>query len=190
MSTEASNFKSKDFALRAQKKILSQLSSRKAVKVFINENLSNLLDLLYQLIKTHTKDKKVAEKFAKNLIKLSIKIGILTQNDQCSDAEEQIAHNFTEMLRTMAKTIASFIEVDFTYDRKFLLTAVSECEVEMKSLVQNHLTDKSLSRITFLADHLRDTSLLDSAFTSGTPLHAIMVKIVEEINKALDNGDL
>ena len=47
------NFKSKDFALRAQKKLLSQFSNRKAVKMFINEGLSTLLDLLYQLIKSH-----------------------------------------------------------------------------------------------------------------------------------------
>lgn len=53
-STDA-NFKSKDFAVRAQKKILGQFSSRKAAKVFINENLATLLDLLYQLMKSHVR---------------------------------------------------------------------------------------------------------------------------------------
>lgn len=51
MNTEA--FKSHDFALRAQKKILGQISSRKAAKVFISDNLYRILDLLYQLIKSH-----------------------------------------------------------------------------------------------------------------------------------------
>ena len=48
-------FKSQDFALRAQKKILGQFSNRKAAKVFISDNLSTLLDLLYQLIKSHVR---------------------------------------------------------------------------------------------------------------------------------------
>lgn len=54
MSTDSQvTFKSQDFALRAQKKILGQFSNRKAAKVFISDNLSTLLDLLYQLIKAH-----------------------------------------------------------------------------------------------------------------------------------------
>jgi len=53
MSGDGTAFTSKDFALRAQKKIFSQFSNRKTVKMFINERVSSILDLLYQLIKVH-----------------------------------------------------------------------------------------------------------------------------------------
>lgn len=66
MNTESSHFKSKDFAIRAQKKILSQFSSRKTAKVFISENLSTLLDLLYQLVKTHVCMQNNVEKYIFN----------------------------------------------------------------------------------------------------------------------------
>ncbi|CAL8086490.1 unnamed protein product [Orchesella dallaii] len=189
MSTDA-NFKSKDFAVRAQKKILGQFSSRKAAKVFINENLATLLDLLYQLMKSHTQDKKVAEKFVKNIIKLSIKIGVLAQNDQFSQEEIRIANKFADMFRNTAMTIASFIEVDFSYDRNVLIKTVNDCESQLKLLVKNHLTDKSVSRLQSVANHLRDPTLLDAAFKKGTPQNEIMIQMVNEINKAIENGDL
>jgi len=189
-SAESNNFKSKDFAVRAQKKILGQFSSRKAAKVFINENLATLLDLLYQLMKSHTQDKKVAEKFVKNIIKLSIKIGVLAQNDQFSQDEIRIANKFADMFRNTAMTIASFIEVDFSYDRNVLIKTVNDCESQLKLLVKNHLTDKSVSRIQSVANQLRDPTLLDAAFKKGTPQNEIMIQMVNEINKAIENGDL
>jgi len=189
-STESNHFKSRDFALRAQKKILGQFSSRKAAKAFINENLSTLLDLLYQLIKSHTQDKKVAEKFVKNIIKLSIKVGILAQNEQFSEDEIRMANKFADKFRNVVMTITSFVEVDFSYDRNFLLKAVNDCEQQIITLVKNHLTDKSVSRIQSVANHLRDPSLLDATFKKGTPQNDIMIKMVAEINKALESGDL
>ncbi|CAG7722403.1 unnamed protein product [Allacma fusca] len=184
------SFKSHDFALRAQKKILGQFSSRKTAKVFISDNLSTLLDLLYQLIKSHTQDKKTAEKFVKNIIKLSIKVGLLAQNDQFTDDEIRIANKMAEKFRTIIMTITSFTEVDFSYDRNFLLTSVNQCDEMLMSLVKNHLTDKSKGRIQFVANLLRDPTLLDSSFKKGTPQNEIMKKMVAEINKAIENGEL
>jgi len=107
-----------------------------------------------------------------------------------SPDEVKIATNFAEKFRNTAMTIASFTEVDFSYDQKFLLTAVDQCEEQITSLVKNHLTEKSISRINFTATQLRDPTLLDAAFSKGTPQNQIMIKIVDEINSALDRGDL
>jgi len=49
------NFKAKDFAMRAQKKILGQFANRKTAKALIDESLSSLLDLVYQLMKCHVR---------------------------------------------------------------------------------------------------------------------------------------
>lgn len=80
--------------------------------------------------------------------------------------------------------------MDFSYDQKFLLSAIDHCELQITSLVKNHLTEKSINRINFLATQLRDPALLDAAFNKGTQQNQIMVKIVDEINVALDRGDL
>lgn len=82
------------------------------------------------------------------------------------------------------------MQVEFSYDQSFLLKAVNDCEKQMITLVKNHLTEKSIGRIQFIATHLRDTALLDAAFKTGTPQNQIMLKVVHEINKALENGDL
>ena len=52
MEKENHNFKSNDFAIRAQKKILGKLN-RHTAKAFISDGLGRLLDLLYQLVKNH-----------------------------------------------------------------------------------------------------------------------------------------
>jgi len=192
MSNNAENhhFKSNDFAVRAQKKILGQFASRKVAKVFISDGLSSLLDLLYQLIKSHTHEKKVAEKFVKNIIKLSIKIGVLAQNGQFSKEEIQGATKFAEKIRTIAMTITSFIEVDFSYDRNFLLKSITDCEGQMVNLVKAHVTEKSVTRIRSVCTQLKDPGLLDSSFRRGTPQFEIMEKVVAEINHAIDAGEL
>lgn len=58
-----------------------------------------------------TQDKKAAEKFVKNIIKLSIKIGLLVQNDQFSEDELRTANQMAEKFRTTVMTITSFTEV-------------------------------------------------------------------------------
>lgn len=46
-------FKASDIGLRAQKKILSRMSNKNVVKVFIDDNSASLLDNLYKLAKIH-----------------------------------------------------------------------------------------------------------------------------------------
>jgi len=87
-------------------------------------------------------------------------------------------------------TIFSYVKVDFTYDRGFLLSAVNEAEEQMVTLIKNHLTDKSIGRVQSVAATLRDTTLLDNAFRKGSSLYPITLKLVYEINRALDSGDL
>ena len=67
---------------------------------------------------------------------------------------------------------------------------MNQCDAMITGLVKNHLTDKSIGRIQFVATQLRDPALLDASFKKGTPQNEIMVKMVAEINKALENGDL
>jgi len=191
MSTESqSNFKSHDFALRAQKKILGQFTSRKAAKAFISDNLYKILDHLYQLVKSHTHDKKIAEKFVKNTIKLSIKIGLLVQNDQFTPSEIATANKMSDKFRNIVMTITSFTEVDYSYDRSFLQSAVNQFDDMLTNLVKDHLTDKSIQRIKSVASQLRDPALLDAAFKKGTPENDIIIKMVAEINQALESGEL
>ena len=51
MATE--HFKAKDIGLRAQKKILSRMSSKAAVKVFIDDRSASILDNTYRLFKQY-----------------------------------------------------------------------------------------------------------------------------------------
>ena len=47
------NFRAKDIALKAQKKVLSRMSTKSVAKVFIDDKMGALLDNVYRLCKTY-----------------------------------------------------------------------------------------------------------------------------------------
>jgi hypothetical protein len=80
--------------------------------------------------------------------------------------------------------------MDYSYDRKFLISSVDQCEEILVSLVKSHLTEKSVNRISSVTQRLKDPDLLDASFRRGTQQYEIMGKIVSEIQKSLENGDI
>ncbi|KAH8372388.1 hypothetical protein KR093_011291 [Drosophila rubida] len=202
-------FKSHDIGLRAQKKILSRMATKNIAKTFIDGTTASLLDNLYKLCKMHTGNKARAEKLIKNIIKIVIKIGVLHRNNQFSSEELQNAEifkrkfqvsttpisfstdsDFTIYLQNTQLSIISFYEVDFTFDLAYLQKSIQESHVALRSIVQPHLTDKSLGRIDEVFDFFGDAALLETAFKPDSPYREVMGKIVADINSAMETGDI
>lgn len=60
----------------------------------------------------------------------------------------------------------------------------------LRSLVERHLTEKSLGRIEDVFSFFADAHFLDACFRVHSPLRDLMAKIVADINAAIDSGDL
>ncbi|XP_016977069.1 tumor necrosis factor alpha-induced protein 8-like protein isoform X2 [Drosophila rhopaloa] len=183
-------FKSHDIGLRAQKKIFSRMATKNIAKTFIDGTTASLLDNLYKLCKMHTGNKAKAEKLIKNIIKIVIKIGVLHRNNQFSEEELQKAENFKRKFQNTQLSIISFYEVDFTFDLAYLQKSIAESQVALKSIVQPHLTEKSLGRIDEVFDFFGEETLLETAFRSDSPYREVMGKIVADINAAMESGDI
>ncbi|KAL7736558.1 hypothetical protein ACLKA6_015202 [Drosophila palustris] len=183
-------FKSHDIGLRAQKKILSRMATKNIAKTFIDGTTASLLDNLYKLCKMHTGNKARAEKLIKNIIKIVIKIGVLHRNNQFSSEELQNAEIFKRKFQNTQLTIISFYEVDFTFDAAYLQKSIQDSQVALKSIVQPHLTDKSLGRIDEVFDFFADALLLETAFKPDSPYREVMGKIVADIKSAMETGDI
>ncbi|CAG0912349.1 unnamed protein product [Notodromas monacha] len=187
----ADAFRARDIGLRAQKKLLSRMTSHKGmVKVLIDDNSGQLLDNLYRFVKHHTGSKKDAEKIVKNIIKLSVKAGILSRNEQFSQDEIQLGNDFVRKFHTLAKTVISFHEVDFTYDRGFISKQISECHDLFAKIISRHLSEKSLSRLDNVFGFFSDPNFLDQVFQPKYPHRELFDKLVNDLKKALDEGDL
>ena len=50
-------------------------------------------------------------------------------------------------LHTLVKTLITFYQVDYTYDKAFLIKNLLELETLLKDLIRPHLTEKSIGRI-------------------------------------------
>lgn len=60
--------------------------------------------------------------------------------------------------------VVSFHEVDFSYDRNYLIKSFEGCRQSLKELVKRHLSDKSQHRIDNVFNFLTNADFLDIAF--------------------------
>lgn len=91
---------------------------------------------------------------------------------------------------TIVKTIISFFEVQFTFDKVFLTKNVNECRELLKGLVGNHLTDKSLGRIDHVLDFFTDPAFLEEMFRPESKYRPTLQTIVDDMRKALEEGGI
>jgi Domain of unknown function (DUF758) len=182
-------FKAKDIGLRAQKKILSRMATKNVAKVFIDETSGSLLDNVYRLAKLQFGNKKDAEKLVKNIIKIVIKLAILQKNNCFTEEETKKTEAFYQKFLKLQMSIISFFEVDFSFDLNYLQKLISEVHKLLKEIVNNHLTDKSLSRIDEIFESFNDSHFLESIFKPDGPHRAVMEKICEDLNKILEQNE-
>lgn len=81
-------FDSRGLGLRAQKKLLGKMSSKKIAKAFIDDTTGRVLDNTYRIIKETKGGKKEAEKLMKYMIKTVVKVGLLLVYTGCNLAPE------------------------------------------------------------------------------------------------------
>lgn len=166
------------------------MASKKIAKHFIDDTSARLLDQVYRVAREYSGSKKVAEKLMKDLIKTVIKVGILYRNEQFNREELEMAERFKKKFRTVAMTVISFYEVDFSFDKNFLSRALGECHSMLKQLVSRHLTDKSLGRIDNVFNFFSDTDFLDTMFRADSSYRPQLTKVVVDLNYLIDNNVL
>lgn len=182
-------FDSRGLGLRAQKKLLGKMSSKKIAMTFIDETTGRLLDTTHKVIRQYKGHKKDADKVLKYCIKSVVKVGILYKNDQFNREELAIVEQFKQKFHSLAMTIVSFHEVDFTYDKAFLRHGIEECRQLLQSIIQRHLTDKSKGRVDLVFHTLCEPDLLDAVF-QAPEYKPFMAAICEDLSRLMDEGNL
>lgn len=86
--------------------------------------------------------------------------------------------------------VISFYEVDFSYDRNYLISALKESHKCLQFIVSKHLTDKSLTRIDSVFNFFTNEQFLDLVFKADSEYRPLLGKIVADLNKAIESGDL
>ena len=159
------DFKASVVAFEVQKNFANKFFSNKVVvKGLIDDTSAKLLDNLYNLLfvfvsifsllpnllhifNPQTKSKKDSEKTTRNIIKMSVKIGMLQRGDKFTKEEKDSLIMIQKTLRTVAMTLISFYQVDHTFDRSFVIKYLTELEALLKGLITRHLTEKSVGRV-------------------------------------------
>lgn len=179
-------FNSKQLGLRIQKKVLGKLANKSIVKTFVDDNLATLLDTLHLILKQELGDSKKADKVIKNLIKITIKIGLLYKNNQFSQEELALGMKVRTKFRHAALTVISFAQVEFSYDRAFLVKLVTEIGEMLHKLVNRHLTPKSHQRIDSIISALGREETLDKVFLPEGEYHCHLESISTVFDQVVD----
>lgn len=135
-------------------------------------------------------NKKDAERLVKNIIKIVIKIAILHRNNQFSQEELKISDKFYMKFQNLQMSIISFYEVDFSFDLTYLQKLLTDTNKLLKEIVHKHLTEKSLNRIDEVFNVMNNAQFLEAIFKQNSEYRDVMGKIVCDLNKAMENGDI
>ncbi|XP_036598171.1 LOW QUALITY PROTEIN: tumor necrosis factor alpha-induced protein 8-like protein 1 [Trichosurus vulpecula] len=190
LAANMDTFSTKNLALQAQKKLLSKMASKTMASVFIDDTSSEVLDELYRVTKEFTRNRKEAQKIIKDLIKVVMKLGILYRNGQFSPEELALMERFRKKVHHLAMTAVSFYQIDFTFDRRVMATALHECRDLLHQAVNTHLTSKSHSRINRVFNHFADYEFLAALYGPSEPYRSHLRRICDGINKMLDEDSI
>lgn len=189
MAEPGAGFDSRGLGLRAQKKLLGKMSSKKIAMTFIDETTGRVLDNAHKVLKQYKGNKKEADKILKYIIKSVVKVGILYKNDQFNRDELDQVAQFKVKFHSLAMTVVSFHQVDFTYDKTFLRTSLEECRQMLQAIIERHLTEKSKTRVDLVFHTFCESEFLDAVFTNAA-YKPIMDAIVVDLNLLMDEGNL
>jgi hypothetical protein len=189
MAEPGAGFDSRGLGLRAQKKLLGKMSSKKIVMSFIDETTGRVLDSAHKLLKQYKGNRKEADKILKYIIKSVVKVGILYKNDQFNRDELNYVEQFKQKFHSMTMTVVSFHQVDFTYDRAFLRKSIEDCRQLLQAVIDRHLTDKSKLRVDLVFHTLCEPEFLDAVFTNDS-YKPLMDSVVVDLNALMDDGSL
>lgn len=189
-SDPGANFNTKSLSLRMQKKIASKMSTKGVAKTLVDDTTAELLDHLHKLAKNEYSGKKDAEKLVKYIVKIVVKMGILLRNDQFNAQELKTIQQFEQKFHNVIMTAISFHEVDFTFDRDFLVSQFQSLEDMLQKVVERHLRDKSQKRITFIFDFFKNGVFLDKLFSSDGEYKDEMDTITKLLNKLVEEGNI
>lgn len=180
-----SEFNSQSIGLKIQKKVAGKLATTSIAKTFIDDNFSQLLDTVHEIVAAEVSKQK-ADKLVKNIIKIVVKIAILYKNSKFSPEELKIGLKLREKIQLIALTVVSFHEVDFSYDANFLIKLIDEVASLTHDIVRHHLTDKSHGRVDNIVSIFGDPKLLDSVFSTDGKYHDKLTSIASVFAKVVD----
>lgn len=110
----------------------------------------------------------------------------MQRSHQFRPSEAEKLEEIREALGTVAMTVVSFYEVDYSYDQEYLIGSLERCRSLLQELIKPHLTDKSSQRCDQVFDFLVYPKFLDSVFRYDSEHRPVLGMLVSDLNKALD----
>ncbi|KAH8849506.1 Tumor necrosis factor, alpha-induced protein 8-like protein 2 A [Schistosoma japonicum] len=153
------------FWFRAQKHLAGRvMRNDHSVKSIIGNSAYKSLKALYALMKLYIKPEADVKRLYKCLLKTIGKIGVIKQYRNLTDEDYTNIREIHDKSLTIALTLISFAQTDYTYNYKFLKEQLDSCKDSVCQAVTPHLSQKSIERIKHLFNVLGSKEFLDAVY--------------------------
>ncbi|EPB66868.1 hypothetical protein ANCCEY_14042 [Ancylostoma ceylanicum] len=126
----------------------------------------------------------------KNIIKLAVKMTLLSRNDMLSEADVVRLMKVQKQLHSLTLTIISFVQVRYSFERSHLIDLLKNMQSSLAPLVSLKLSDKSTRRLEHVIIHLTKVEFLDDLFKVDGPHAEVLAEFVSGLENLVDSKEL
>ena len=159
-------------------------------KQIVKGPTADIIDNCFQIATLYLRDKKSAEIWMNDLIKVVVKVALLDKNEQFTKHELLDVEEFQRKFELICKSAVAFHQVQNTYDGDFMERLANEARTLLYSFVKNHLTENSIGRIDHVFSLFTNRRLMDEIFQPGSKYEQYLRSIVTSLNILIDNGTI
>lgn len=176
--------------LRLQKKIASGLVNKSTLKTVLSDEHFAMIENLYQVLKIDI-NKKDANKFVNNLIKIVTKIVILQKNNQFKPEEIKSMDNMAKLISRIAKAAITFWDDKDLCDPEYFSKMILEAKAIIAGIAKTHLTGNSQKKVEFVFDIFSDVNRLTRIFISPTAdMQPHVQKLSASLRKLVESNEI
>ena len=180
----------KSLSMRVQGKIASKMSSKILAKQIVNGPTADIIENCFQIATIHLGEKKKAETWMKDLIKVVVKVALLGKNEQFTRQQLLLVEEFQRKFELICKSSVAFYQVQNTYDGEFMEKLAKEAHTLLHAIVKNHLTESSIGRIDHVFSLFTNRQLMDDMFDPRSKFYPYLGDIVASLGILIDNGTI
>jgi len=141
-------------------KIATSAAGKSLIKDMLGPTTITVINILKELIES--KDgKKKANEIENIAIKIGVKIILLYNNKNIPDRDLRKGLPFIKKIWSDA---LDFCEMSFSYNPEGFETRVCNLEQYLKDLLAPYVSQKTLTKISYFCDYIKDRDLLDMIY--------------------------
>ncbi|KAI3383522.1 hypothetical protein SNEBB_009984 [Seison nebaliae] len=175
-------------SLRLQKRLASRAgSSRNTIKTFLDSTSSRVIDNLYRMFKTYSRDKKKADRIITNMLRLTLKAGVLYRHGAFDKKEMSALVSFHESFHSLIENLVAMEKEQRPLNVQHLQQLLQESRLQLRVALRRHVTEKTLSKLDFSMTQFSNGHFIQRIFTKNSDENQLFKQVAADLEDLLNH---